>query len=149
MTTKEILTADLKAAMIAKDSHKRDVIRLLQAAIKQVEIDGGKPLDDAQVVAVLKKQAKQRRDSLAVYEANDRPELAEVEAKELSVIELYLPQEMSREEVAKVVSATITEMDASGMQSMGKVMGKVMGQLKGKADGGMISAVVKELLQNQ
>lgn len=148
MTTKEKLSAELKAAMIAKDTHKRDVIRLMQAAIKQVEVDGGETLNEEQVIAVLNKQAKQRRDSLAVYEQNDRPELAEVEAKELAVIENYLPQQMSRDEVTKIAQETIDSMGVSGMPAMGKVMGKLMGQLKGKADGGMISAVVKELLQN-
>lgn len=79
MNTREKLTADLKAAMKAKDSHTRDVIRLMQAAIKQVEVDSGETLNEEQLIAVLTKQAKQRRDSLAVYEQNDRPELAEVE----------------------------------------------------------------------
>ena len=147
MSTKETLTANMKTAMREKDSHSRDVIRLMLAAIKQVEVDSGAELDEAGVMAVLTKQAKQRRDSIAVYTESGRIELAEVEQNELAVIEKYLPQMMSRDEIAQVATETIATMGVTDMSGMGKVMGKLMGQLKGKADGGLISAVVKEQLQ--
>ena len=149
MSIKETLMNDLKTAMREKDGDTRSTLRMMQAAIKQVEVDGGKTLDDEGVLAVLTKQAKQRRESLATYEEAGREELAVTERTELAVIERYLPTLMSREEVEAVVKETVAQVGASGPGDMGKVMGRVMGQLKGKADGGLVNQVVKAVLLGQ
>lgn len=141
------LMADLKAAMQSGDTSTRDTLRMIRAAIKQVEVDGGKELDHDGAMAVVTKQAKQRRESLAEYEKAGREDLAEKERSELAVIDKYLPKMMSREEVVAVVQPIVDEMGVTEMQGMGKVMGRVMPLLKGKADGGVVNGVVKELIQ--
>ncbi|MCP4360782.1 MAG: GatB/YqeY domain-containing protein [Chloroflexi bacterium] len=146
MSLKEQLTADLKTAMRAKDSQRRDTIRLVQAAIKQVEVDNQTTLDDAGVQVVLAKQAKQRRESIADFEKAGRTDLIAEEAAQLTIIEAYLPQMMSREEVEVVAAAAITELGVSDGKSMGQVMGVLMPKLKGKADGRIVNEVVRGLL---
>ncbi|HFC11913.1 MAG TPA: GatB/YqeY domain-containing protein [Anaerolineae bacterium] len=147
MTKKEQLMADLKVAMRAKDTQTRNTLRMLQAAIKQVEVDGGKTLDDKGVLDVLTKQAKQRRESIKQYAAAGRDDLVEPEKLELAVIERYLPKMMSSSEVKAVAQQVIEAVGASSPKDMGKVMGRLMGQLKGKADGKVVNQVVRELLQ--
>ncbi|HSH04898.1 MAG TPA: GatB/YqeY domain-containing protein [Anaerolineae bacterium] len=146
MGLKEQLKADLKVAMIAKDGERRDVLRLLMAAIKQIEVDEQKELDDAGVLAMLQKQAKQRRESISEYEKGGREELAAQEKVELAIIEAYLPQMMSREEIEAVAAQAIADVGATGPQDMGKIMGKLMPQVKGKADGRLVNEVVRGLL---
>ncbi|HFE66191.1 MAG TPA: GatB/YqeY domain-containing protein [Chloroflexi bacterium] len=148
MTLKEQLNEDVKNAMRSGDKEKRDTLRLLQAAIKQAEIDGQTTLDDAGTQAVLTKQAKQRRESIADYEKAGRPELAEEERRQLVIIESYLPQMMSREEIEQLAVQAIAEVNASDVKDMGKVMGRLMPQLKGKADGRLVNEVVRGLLGN-
>lgn len=148
MTLKEQLRLDLADAMRSGDNEKRDTLRLLLAAVKQTEVDGQKSLDDAGVQAVLTKQAKQRRESIADYEQAGRDDLAEREKAELLIIESYLPQMMSREEIMDVATQTIANLGASGPKDTGRVMGSLMPQVKGKADGRLVSEVVRELLQN-
>jgi uncharacterized protein YqeY len=121
---------------------------LLLAAIKQAEVDGQMELDDAGVQAVLTKQAKQRRESIADYERAGREALADQEKAELLIIESYLPTMMTREEIADAAKQTISEVGATGPQDMGKVMGQLMPKVGGKADGSLVSEVVRELLQN-
>ena len=147
MSIKEQLRDDMKAAMQAGETDKRDALRLLLAAIKQEEIDNQTTLDDAGVQAVLTKQAKQRRESIADYQKAGRPEMAAQEENELALIEQYLPQMMSREEVRAIASKTITEMGAADIKEMGRVMGKLMPELKGKADGRIVNEVVRDILQ--
>ena len=147
MTLKEQLMTDLKSAMRSGDTEKRDTIRLLQAAVKQEEIDNQVTLDDDGVSAVLQKQAKQRRESIADYEKAGRADLVEEEELQLSIIETYLPQMMSREEIETIARQVIAETDVTDIKGMGQVMGKLMPQVKGKADGRLVNEVVRELLQ--
>ena len=149
MTLKEQLMADLKTAMRGKDTEKRDTIRLLQAAIKQEEIDSQTTLDDTAVQAVLTKQAKQRRESIADYTKAGRDELVAEEEKQLAIIELYLPQMMSQDEIEVVARDTIAELGVTDIKGMGQVMGQLMPKLKGQADGRDVNEVVRRLLQNQ
>ncbi len=148
MNLKEQLMADLKVAMRAKDIETRNALRMLQAAIKQVEIDGGSALDEAGAMAVVTKQAKQRRESIKEYEAAGRDDLAAPEKVELAIFERYLPTLMSREEVEQIASKVIADVGATGPRDTGKVMGRLMGQLKGKADGGLVNQVVSALLKS-
>jgi uncharacterized protein YqeY len=148
MMVEEQLRLDMADAMRAGDNEKRDTLRLLLAAIKQTEIDGQKSLDDEGVQAVLTKQAKQRRESIADYEHAGRGDLAEREKAELLIIESYLPQMMSREEITEMATQTIASLGASGPKDTGRVMGSLMPQVKGKADGRLVSEIVRELLQN-
>jgi uncharacterized protein YqeY len=148
MAIKEQLRSDMADAMRAGDNEKRDTLRLLLAAIKQVEIDEQTTLDDADVQNVLTKQAKQRRESIAEYDAAGRQEQADHEKVELEIIDSYLPQTMSRQEVEKIAGQAVADLGASSPKDMGRVMGRLMPQVKGKADGSMVSEVVRELLQN-
>ena len=145
---KEQLRLDMADAMRAGDNEKRDTLRLLLAAVKQTEIDGQQSLDDAGVQAVLTKQAKQRRESIADYERAGRADLVDSEMAELVIIESYLPQMMSREEITEIATKTIADLGADSPKDTGRVMGSLMPQVKGKADGRLVSEVVRELLQS-
>jgi len=147
MAIEEQLRVDLADAMRAGDTEKRNTIRLLLAAIKQAEVDEQKTLDNAGVQAVLAKQAKQRRESIADYEQAGRSDLASQEKAELVIIDSYLPQQMSREQIAEIASKTIAELGVSNPNDMGMVMGRLMPELKGQADGRLVNEVVRELLQ--
>ena len=146
MSLKDQITDDMKAAMRAKDSERLGTIRLLTAAIKQKEVDERVELDDAAVVAVLDKMVKQRKDSITAFEQGGRADLAAKEAAELAVLQAYLPQRLSADEVAAEVCAIVAELGASGPGDMGKVMGVVKTRLAGKADMGQVSAAVKAAL---
>ncbi|MEW5989200.1 MAG: GatB/YqeY domain-containing protein [Chloroflexota bacterium] len=147
MELRQRLQADTAAAMKAGDLVRRDTLRLVLAAIKQSEVDGGRPLNEADVQAVLTRQIKQRRESVADYERAGRPDLAAKEQAELQIIESYLPQMMSREEIATLARQVIGEMDIKDAKGMGQVMSKLMPQVKGKADGRLVNEVVREMLQ--
>lgn len=146
MSLKEQLKQDTIDASKSGDNRKRDILRMLQAAIKQIEIDDRVTLDDAGVLQVLTKQAKQRRESIAEYTKAGRDDLVEQEAYELGVIEAYLPQMMSKEEIEVLVKQAIADTGAASSKDMGKVMGKLMPQVKGKADGRLVNEVVREQL---
>ncbi|MFT5933371.1 MAG: hypothetical protein ACI83N_001534 [Hydrogenophaga sp.] len=146
MSLKERIAQDVKAAMLAKDNPKRDTLRLLQAAVKQKEVDERIELDDADVVAVLDKMIKQRKDSIAAFEQGARQDLADKEQAELAVLQIYLPTRLSAEEVAAEVRAIVADLGAKGPGDMGKVMGAVKARLAGKADMGAVSAAVKAAL---
>jgi len=146
MSLKEQLTQDTIAAAKAGDNPKRDVLRMMQAAIKQVEVDERITVDDAGVQQILTKQAKQRRESIAEYQKGGRDDLVAQEAYELQIIEAYLPQMMGREEIEVLVRQAIADTGAAGPKDMGQVMGKLMPQVKGKADGRLVNDVVRELL---
>lgn len=148
---KEQLNKDLKTAMLAKDRVKTGTIRLLRAALLEKEIEmregGHAEVPDDVNMAVLQKQAKQRRDSIDQYEKAGREDLAATEREELAVIEHYLPEQLSEEDVRNVVQSIVEELGgALSMADMGRVMGPAMGKLKGKADGRLVQSVVKELL---
>ena len=146
MSLKQQINDDVKAAMLAKDTERRDTIRLLTAAIKQKEVDERIELDDAAVIAVIDKMVKQRKDSIAAFEQGGRADLAAKEAAELVVLQAYLPARLSAEEVAAEVKAIVAELGAKGPGDMGKVMGAVKAKLAGKADMGQVSAAVKAAL---
>jgi uncharacterized protein YqeY len=143
---KQQLTDDMKAAMKAGDKPRLAVIRLINAAIKQREVDERIKLDDAQVLAVLDKMVKQRRDSVAQYEQAGRTELAEQEQFEIGVIQEYLPAALSEEKVVALVDEAIAATAAGSLQDMGKVMGVLKPKLQGRADMGAVSALVKQKL---
>ena len=149
MSIKETLQKNRIAAMREGDTAKRNAIGLLLAAIKQEEVDNQTTLDDKGVMDVLLRQAKQRRESIADYEKAGRPEMAANEEAELKIIESYLPQQMSSEEVEAVAAEIIADLGVTDAKGMGQVMGKLMPRLKGQADGRLVNEVVRELLQNQ
>ena len=146
MSLKAQITEDMKTAMRAKDSVRLGTIRLLQAAMKQKEVDERVELDDAMVIAIVDKLLKQRKDSVAAYLTAQRQDLADIESAEMKVLEVYLPQRLSADEITAAVKAIVAEVGAAGPGDMGKVMGAVKAQLAGKADMGLVSAAVKAAL---
>jgi uncharacterized protein YqeY len=146
MTLRTRISDDVKAAMKAKDAPRLSTLRLLTAAIKQREVDERIELDDAQVIAVIEKMIKQRRDSVAQYQAGGRQDLADQETFEIGVLSGYLPQQLSEAEIATEVAAAIWATGAEGPSDMGKVMGVLKGKLAGRADMGKVSAQVKREL---
>ena len=151
MTLKDQITDDMKTAMRAKDSERLGTIRLLLAAAKQKEVDERVVLDDAAMVAIVDKLLKQRKDSIAAFTQANRMDLADKEAAEVKVLEAYLPQRLSADEVSAEVRSIVTELGAElgravGPGDMGKVMGTVKTRLAGKADMGQVSAAVKAAL---
>lgn len=148
MTLKEQLQADVAAAMRAGENEKRDTLRMLLAAVKQEEVDRQVELDDDGVLAVVSKQAKQRRESIVDAEKASRPDLAAQEEVELAIIEQYLPQMMSPEEISRLAREEIDRLGASGMKDMGRVMGQLMPKVQGRADGRLVSDIVRQQLQN-
>ncbi|MBY4596992.1 GatB/YqeY domain-containing protein [Ottowia caeni] len=146
MNLKEQITEDMKTAMRAKDSGRLGTIRLLQAAMKQKEVDERVTLDDAAIVAIIDKLVKQRKDSIEAFSKASRQDLVDQETAELKVLEAYLPARLSTEEIAAEVKAIVTELGAKGPGDMGKVMGAVKTRLAGKADMGAVSAAVKAAL---
>jgi hypothetical protein len=146
MTLKVRITDDMKTAMKARDSARLAAIRLLLAAVKQKEVDERVELDDAGVVAVVEKLTKQRKDSVAQYEAAGRQELADAEKFEIGVLAAYLPEQMGREQIAAAVAAAVAETGARGPADMGKLMGLLKPRLAGKADMAEVSRQVKAAL---
>ena len=146
MSLKERLTEDMKTAMRAKDHVSLSTIRLINAAIKQFEVDERTEADDAKVISILTKMVKQRKDSAKIYTEAGRQDLADKENAEIEILNRYLPQMMSAEEIKTVVDAAIAETGASGMADMGKVMGVLKTRLAGKADMGEVNKVLKAAL---
>jgi len=146
MSLKDRITEDMKTAMRAKDSARLGTIRLLLAAVKQKEVDERITLDDAQVIGVLDKLVKQRKDSITAFAQAGRTDLVDKETAEMRVLEGYLPQRLSADEVAADVHRIVAELGAAGPGDMGKVMAAAKLQLAGKADMGMVSAAVKAAL---
>jgi len=143
---KQRLVDDMKAAMKAGEKRRLGVIRLINAAIKQREVDERIKLDDTQVLAVFDKMLKQRRDSIAQYEGAGREDLAEQERYEVGICQEYLPEAMTAEEIAVLVEEAVTSTGATSMRDMGKVMGIVKPKVQGRADVGAVSAMVKQRL---
>ena len=146
MSLKARITEDMKAAMKAKEAAKLSAIRLLNAAIKQKEVDERVELDDAAVAAVIEKLVKQRKDSVTQYEAANRQDLADIEKAEIEILSAYLPEKMSSAEVAAAVAAAVAQTGAKGPADMGKLMGVLKPQLAGKADMAEVSKLVKAAL---
>jgi uncharacterized protein len=146
MTLKSKITDDMKAAMKAKEAQRLSAVRLLLAAIKQREVDERKELSDAEIVSVIEKMIKQRRDSIAQFQAAKRQDLVEGETFELNLLSAYLPKQLTDAEIAEEVSAAIAQTGAKGASDMGKVMGVLKGKLAGRADLGKVSALAKAKL---
>jgi uncharacterized protein YqeY len=146
MPLKQQLNDDMKTAMKAGEKDRLGVIRLVNAAIKQREVDERITLDDTQVLAVLEKMLKQRKDSVTQYEAAAREDLAAVERYEIGVIQAYLPAQLSASEIEAIVAKAIADSGAASAKDMGKVVGLIKPQLAGRADMGAVSALVKQKL---
>lgn len=148
MSLKQQITDDMKAAMRSGDVQQRDTIRLLQAAIKQREVDERIVLDDAAVITVIEKMLKQRRDSITQYEAAQRMDLAEKEKDEVLILSGYMPQALSDSEIEALIAEAVFASSAKSMQDMGKVMTLLKPKLAGRADMGKVSAFIKAKLSN-
>ena len=146
MSLKQQLTEDMKAAMKSGDKHSLGVIRLINAAIKQKEVDERVEMDDAAVIAVLDKMVKQRKDSVTQYEGAAREDLAQIEREEIVVIERYLPAKMGEAEIVAAIQAAVAETGASSPADIGKLMGALKPKLAGHADMGLVSTLVKKQL---
>jgi uncharacterized protein YqeY len=146
MTLKERINEDMKAAMRAKDAARLSAVRLLLAAMKQKEVDERVELGDADVLGIIEKMVKQRRESIAQYEKAARQDLADQEKFEIGVLQAYLPQQLAEAEIAQAVAAAVAESGASGVKDMGKVMALLKTRLAGRADMGKVSGLVKARL---
>lgn len=146
MTLKTQITEDMKTAMRAKDSTRLGTIRLLQAAIKQREVDERIELNDADVIAVIEKMLKQRRDSITAYESANRADLADIEKAEVVVLQTYLPKQLTDDEVDVLLEQVVADTAAVDMKDMGKVMAAIKPLVAGKADMGKISGLIKSRL---
>lgn len=146
MSLSDRLNEDMKLAMKSQDKFKLSVIRMVRAAIKNVEIDQRKTLDDQEVLEILNREIKQRKDSLQEFEKAGRDDLAENLKAEIVILMEYMPQQFSEEEVKAIVQQTIQEVGASSKADMGKVMGALMPKVKGRADGKLVNQFVQQLL---
>ena len=146
MSLKDQITEDMKTAMRAKDSERLGTIRLLQAAMKQKEVDERVVLDDVAVVAIVDKLIKQRKDSITAFEGAGRQDLADKEKSEMAVLQAYLPERMSAEETLAAVKAIVAELGAAGPGDMGRVMAAAKARLAGKAEMAAVSSAVKQAL---
>lgn len=147
MDLKEQMRADMAAAMRGGEAQRRDVLRMVLAAVKQTEVDSRTALDDAGVQDVLRKQIKQRQESIADFTKAGRPADVARETAEIAIIETYLPQMMSRAEIETLARGVVEEMGVSDAKAMGQVMSRLMPHVKGRADGRLVNEVVRSLLQ--
>ena len=149
MPLKEQLVADLKVALQEKDASRALVIRYLRNAIQYREKDIGKELDEAAVMEILSRQVRERRESIAAFEAGQRHDLVEKEKAELAILEAYLPEQLSQEEILDLARQVVTEVGATTIRDKGKVMSKLMPQIRGKGDGNVANEVVTQLLSGE
>jgi len=146
MNLKDRLTEDLRQSMRQGDERRKSTIRLVRAAIINAEIERGQDLGEDEVLAIIAKQAKQRRESVAEFAKGGRQDLVDQEEEELQILLSYLPAQMSRDEIEVAAQQVIAEVGATSMAQMGEVMRQLMSQLKGKADGSLVNQVVREIL---
>ena len=146
MTLKDRLEEDIRNAMRSRDQQRLESLRFLKSKIQLTEKDQLKELDETGVVEVLAKQAKERRESIQMFQEGNRPDLVAKETAALAVVEEYLPPQMSNDELSKIIAEAILQVGASSERDKGKVMGKVMPQVRGKADGGQVNALLTDLL---
>jgi uncharacterized protein len=146
MTLKAQISEDMKTAMRAKDSVRLGTIRLLQSAIKQREVDERIELNDGDVIAVIEKMLKQRRDSIAAFESANRTDLADIEKFEVTVLQGYLPQQLTEDEIKVILDQVVADTGAEGVKDMGKVMAAIKPLVAGKAEMGKISGLIKARL---
>ena len=148
MNLKQQLDNDVIVSMKAKDSFKTKLLRNLQSKIKQVEVDTQQSVNEEQILAVLQKQIKQRKESFQIFKDNNRKDLAEVEEQELVILESYLPKQMDEETLTLIIKSTIDSLEANSMKDMGKVMKALKEDTAGKADPSIVSSLVKQALSN-
>lgn len=148
MNLKERISEDMKTAMKSRETDRLAAIRLILAALKQKEVDERIELSDTDVVTIIEKMLKQRRDSISQFESAGRNDLADKEKFEVSILQAYMPQPLTDEEVATIVASAVTESGASSVKDMGKVMGLVKSKVAGRADMGKVSALIKTKLGN-
>ncbi len=146
LALKEKLMEDLKLSMKEKDTVRKNTVQSVRAAIKQVEVDNRVELSDDDIIGVIAKEAKKRKDVLPEYEKSGRTDLIDELKREIEILMGYLPSQLSKEELGEIVKNAIAEVGASSMKDMGKIMANVMPKIKGRADGGMVNAIAKELL---
>jgi len=146
VTLKTQITEDMKTAMRAKDSARLGAIRLLQSAMKQREVDERIELNDSDVITIIEKMLKQRRDSIAAFESANRTDLADIEKFEVTVLQGYLPQQLTEDEIKVILDQVVTDTGAEGVKDMGKVMAAIKPLVAGKADMGKISGLIKARL---
>jgi len=146
VSLKAKITEDMKAAMKAREAERLSAIRLMLAAIKQIEVDERKDLSDPEIISVIERMIKQRRDSIAQFQAAGRKDLVDKETFELGLLSSYLPKQLSDDEIASEITAVLAQTGAQGPSSMGKVMGLLKGKLAGRADMAKVSALVKAKL---
>ncbi|KNZ68816.1 hypothetical protein Tfer_2538 [Thermincola ferriacetica] len=148
MSLKDMLNEDMKAAMKDKENGKLrlSVIRMARSAIKNIEIDKKRELSEEEVIEVLAREVKQRRDAIAEYERANRDDIVNTLKEEIAILMKYLPEQLSADEIRKLAQEVIAEVNPSGPKDMGKVMGKLMPKVKGKADGKLVNEIVRELL---
>ena len=149
MNLKDQLANDLKDALKSGSQIKKDTVRALRGAIRNAEIDSRQELTEGEILLIIAKQAKQRRDSIEQYQKANRNDLVEQEQQELAIIATYLPQQLSNDEIRTRAETVIAELGVSKMQGMGQVMKRLVAELKGRADGKRISQIVRELLNNK
>jgi len=149
MNLKEKIEKDFIEAYKAKDEDKTSVLRMVKSAIKNKEIEKGETLSDNETESVVAKEIKQRRDSASEYKKGGRDDLVKKEEKEISILSGYLPEQLSEEEISKIVEKAVADSNASGIKDMGKVMGIIMPEIKGKADGSLVSELVKNKLNKE
>ena len=146
MSIKDTLTNDMKEAMKAKEKDRLAVIRMVRGAIKQIEIDSKKELDDEAVIGVISKEVKMRKDSVEEFKKGGREDLVAKTEAEIAVLMPYLPQQLSEDEIRSLVQAAVEQVGTSSPKDMGKVMGVLMPKVKGRADGKLVNTIVKEAL---
>lgn len=147
MSLKERLQEDWKAAMKARDSFRAGAINMARAAILHQEKTGGSKLDDEEVITVLSKEVKQRRDAIIEYEKGNRQDLVDQANNEIQILLEYLPQQLTEDEIRKIIENAVSEVGAVSIKDMGKLMAVVMPQLKGRADGKLVNQIVKDILK--
>jgi uncharacterized protein YqeY len=146
MTLKDRITEDMKTAMRAKDSERLATVRMITAAIKQIEVDERITLDDARVLAVVEKMIKMRKESIAQFEAGNRADLVEKEEKEIALLQTYMPEQLSDADLDAIIAAAVAETGAASVKDMGKVMAIVKAKAQGRADMGAVGAKIKAKL---
>lgn len=144
---KEKILDDIKQAMKSKDNFKRDTLRFLHSAIKQIEIDNRKDVSDEDIIKIIQKSMKQRNDTIAQYKDVNRPELIEKEENEIKILKEYLPEQIGDDELKSVIESIIKEVNATSIKDMGKIMGKASAKLSGRADGKRINEMATSILQ--
>lgn len=147
MSIQAKLMDDLKTSMKTKNKLRKDVITMVRAAVKQREVDERVELSDGDVIDIISKQVKQKKDSIVEFEKGDRPDLVELTNKEIDILLEYLPLQLTEEELDEIVKATIEEVDAKTAKDIGKVMGSILPKVKGRADGSAINKLAREYLK--